>query len=161
MSPTQTRSPQEAKQLARDVARNLEARRRKRKVVVILLVVALIVAAIMFFGFGGGFGFGKGKGKGAGPGSGTGAVAASPDAGPPRCMVRVTVEGIAVDGKTATQAEAVETCKARGAADVVVTGDARQGAWDDLEAAFEAAGVAVYQRGGAGSGTGSGSGSGR
>jgi hypothetical protein len=151
MSPTRPRH--DPKQLAKDVARNLDARRRKRKLIMIALVVALIALAIMFFGFGGGFGFGKGKGKGAGTGSGS--VAAAPDAGPARCTVRVTVEGITVDGKQATQAEAVATCEARGAADVVVTGDARQGAWDDLKKAFEEAGVAVYQRAGSGAGSGS------
>jgi hypothetical protein len=59
-------------------------------------------------------------------------------------MVRVTSEGIAVDGAKATKDEAVDACKKLGAAEVVVTGDARQGAWDELKAAFEAAGVPVF-----------------
>jgi hypothetical protein len=75
--------------------------------------------------------------------SGTGS--GSSDA-PKRCDVRVAAAGISVDGKPATQVEAVAACKGRPGADVVVTGDARQGDWDDLRAAFDASGIAIYLR---------------
>jgi hypothetical protein len=132
----------DARQIAKDVAVAVDRRRRNRKLLVLGLVAALIVAAVLFFGFGGGFGFGKGEGKGEGKGSG--ATTAISDAGPARCTVRVTAEGISVDGKLGDQAAAVAACKTAGAADVVVTGDARQGVWDDLRAALDGAGVAIH-----------------
>lgn len=131
------------KQLAKDVARHMDARRRRRKLFLVALLIAAIVAAVLYLGFGRGWGFGKGSGPGKGSGTGP-SVAALVDAGPSRCEVRVTSEGIAVDGAKATTAEAVDACKKLGAAEVVVTGDARQGAWDKLKAAFETAGVPVF-----------------
>ena len=47
-------------------------------------------------------------------------------------------------GKIVKRDVAVTKCKKTSGADVVVTGDARQGDWDELRAALEAAGVAVY-----------------
>jgi hypothetical protein len=90
---------------------------------------------------------GKGWGLGGkGDGSGSGAGSASPrtsisDAGPRRCMVRIAASGIAVDGKPATVEEAVTACKSVEDAEVLVTGGARQGDWEDLEAAFKQAGI--------------------
>jgi hypothetical protein len=136
------------RRLARDVAKHIERRRRRRKVVTLAVVIAAIVAAVLYLGFGRGWGFGKGKGEGAG--AGTGSAAALVDAGPRRCALRVTAEGITVDGEVMTRAQAVDACKTVGAADVVVTGDARQGVWDELRAGLEAAGIAVFQKGGAG-----------
>jgi hypothetical protein len=139
--------PTDARRLARDIATNLDRRRRRRKTLVVVLLIAAIIAAVLYLGFGRGFGFGKGSGTASGTGTNT--TVATADARPARCALRVTAEGITVDGRIATQGEAVDACKAIGSADVVVTGDARQGAWDELRGALEAAGVAVYQKGGA------------
>jgi len=48
---------------------------------------------------------------------------------------------ITVDGKPMSRDDAVAACKATTGADVVVTGDAREGDWQELRAALEAAGV--------------------
>src|SRR5256885_16552472 len=104
------------------------------KYVLVVVVVAAVAVAIYFMSC---------NGHG-GPG-----LSASSSAGsaiPKRCDVRVAATGITVDGKPATRAEAVTICKNRPGADVVVTGDARQGDWDDLRAAFDASGIAVYVR---------------
>ena len=97
-----------------------------------------------------GFTTGKGLGLGGGSGPGDGeerrGIAAIPDAGPTRCAIRLSAAGITVEGKAATQAEAIAACKATTGADVLVTGDARQGDWDDLRAALEAAGIAYFTR---------------
>jgi hypothetical protein len=153
------------KQLAKDVASELAARQRRKKLLVLALVAALIIAAIMYlqFGKGWGLGGGKGKDKGTGPGSAQG-IAAMIDAGPARCSVRVSAEGITVDGAKATRDEVVAHCKKTDGAMVVVTGDARQGDWDELRAALQAVGVKIYIRGQLWDGqdaesTGSGSGS--
>ena len=69
------------------------------------------------------------------------------DAAPPRCQLRVDGEGVALDGRPASVAEAVTACTAAGAADVLVTGDAVQGTWDELRAALDGAGVKTFVRG--------------
>ncbi|HET9990606.1 MAG TPA: hypothetical protein VFQ65_18885, partial [Kofleriaceae bacterium] len=85
---------------------------------------------------------GHGNGSGVGPG-----VVAASDAGPARCTVRVDKSGYSVDAKpSATRDEVVTVCKKTGAAEVTVTGDAREGSWTTLKAALEAAHVAIYQR---------------
>jgi hypothetical protein len=134
------------RQLAKDVATELERRKRRRKLVFIAVWAALIVFAVMYLRCGPGFGLGGGHG--AGPGSGTG-TASTPiaDAGPARCTVRVTSEGITVDGAKMTRDEAVEACKKTEAAMVTVTGDARQGDWEELRAALQAVRVKIYIRG--------------
>jgi len=143
-----TRRPDlDQKRLARDVARELEASRRRRRVVVGLLVIGAIIAAVLYLTCGKGWGVGgKGKGEGAGSGPGTGAVVAV-DAGPTRCALRLAEAGLTVDGKPATRDEAIAACKqTTGGAEVLVTGDARQGDWDDLRAALEAAGIIYTTR---------------
>ena len=67
--------------------------------------------------------------------------------GPKRCVVRVTGRGITVDGTEMTREAAVAACKQTDGALVTVTGDARQGDWDELRAALEAAGVQLFMKG--------------
>lgn len=130
------------KQFAKDVAKQLDRRRMRRKLVVFALFVALIVLAVTYVTCGRGWGLGgAGKGEGSGPGS-----SAPRDAGPSRCAIRVTAEGILLDGARTTPQAAVAACKATTGADVVVTGDARQGDWDALRGALEAAGVPIFTK---------------
>jgi len=127
--------------LARDVAKHLDRRRMRRRLVGWTAILALGVVAAMYLTCGRGFGLGgAGKGSGEGPGSARALVA------PRRCAIRVTVRGITVDGKPAPRDEAVAACKATAGADVVVTGDARQGDRDDLLGALNAAGVPAFLR---------------
>ena len=49
-------------------------------------------------------------------------------------------------GKPATRTKAVAACKSTTGADVIVTGDAREGDWRDLRTALEAAHVPIYAR---------------
>jgi hypothetical protein len=128
--------------LARDVAKELAKRSRRRRLAFVGVVAALIAGALLYLRCGAGWGFGGGSGAGKGPGPGGGsAKTATKDAGPKRCTVRLDAKGLALDGKRATQAEALAACKKAGRADVVVTGDARQGDWDALRQALDEAGV--------------------
>ena len=130
------------KRMASEVAKQLDRRHLRRKVFILALLAAAIVFAVTHLTCGKGFGIG---GKGDGTGSGT-TTATAIDAAPARCAVRVHAKGISVDGKDVTREQAVTACKATKSADVVITGDARQGDWDALRAAFDEAGVAVYTR---------------
>jgi hypothetical protein len=58
------------------------------------------------------------------------------DAGVTRCALRLTAAGITVDGKSMTREEAITACKATQGADIIVTGDARTGDWEDLQKAM-------------------------
>jgi hypothetical protein len=129
-----TDAKREARRLARDVAKHVDRRRMRRRIVLLAAIVAAVIAAILYLRCS--KGWGTGKGQGAGPGS----VAIAPDAAI-RCAIRVAATGITVNGKPATRAEAVAACKPLGTADVVVTGDARAGDWDELRAALDAAGI--------------------
>jgi len=131
-------------QLAKDVASELEWRRRRRKLLFLVVWAAAIAAAVLWLQCGRGWGTG---GKGAGKGAGSGGAAVAPAAGPKRCVVRVSAEGIVVDGKKLSRDEAVAACKQTEGALITVTGDARQGDWDDLKAALDGAGVKIYTRG--------------
>jgi hypothetical protein len=134
------------KAFAKDVAKQLDRRRMRRKLGLWAAFAALIALAVSYVTCGQGFGLGgKGKGKGEGAGSGSAKVTLV-DAGPSRCAIRIAAAGITVNGKPSTRAAAVMACKATSGADVVVTGDARQGDWDELEKALEAAGVSVYMK---------------
>lgn len=125
---------------ARDVAKHLDRRRVHRKLVLWTALLALLAAAAQYLTCGHGFGLG-------GPGKGPGEPGLShPAVAPARCAIRVTARGITVDGKPMQRDEAVTACKATSGADVVVTGDARQGDWDDLRSALDAAGVASFLR---------------
>jgi len=104
------------------------------------MLLALVAAAALYLRCGQGFGLG-GQGKGSGEPGSVRTIAA-----PARCAIRVSASGITVDGKPMRRDEAVAACKATAGADVVVTGDARQGDWDDLRSALDAAGVATFLR---------------
>jgi hypothetical protein len=126
-------------QFAKDVAKQLDRRQRRRRVLFLGGAIGALVLAVLYLRCGRGWGLG-----GKGPGSGTGSAAVVADAGPLRCTIRVAAHGLTVDGKPATRDEAVAACKATTGADVIVTGEARQGDWDALRGALEAAHVAVY-----------------
>jgi len=129
-----TQPPRTDPRLARDVAKHLDRRRMRRRVVVWTALLAAVIAASMYLTCGHGFGLGgAGEGPGEGPGS------ARPLTGPRRCTVRVAATGITVDGKAMSRSQAVAACKAAGGADVLVTGDAREGEWKALKAALESA----------------------
>ena len=78
-----------------------------------------VTAAVLYLRCGSGWGTG---GKGEGKGAGSGGPTTVPAAGPKRCVVRVSAEGIVVDGKKATREEAVAACKTTEGALVTVTG---------------------------------------
>ena len=130
---------------AKQVAKELEKRKRRRRLISLAVVAALVALAITYLQCGSGFGLGGGNGPGKGEGSGI--SKSSPDNEPARCTVRVSSEGIFVDGNKTTRDEAVKLCKKTEGAMVTVTGDARQGDWDELRAALEAVGVKIYLRG--------------
>ena len=133
--------------LAKDVATELHRRGRRRRLTFLILWVAVIVALLLYLRCGRGWGIG-GDGADEDPGSATSAGSGSAEtAGPRRCVVRISSEGITVDGAKMSRDEAVAACKRTEGALITVTGDARQGDWDDLEAALEAAGVPIYSRG--------------
>jgi hypothetical protein len=128
---------------AKQIAKQLDRRQMRRKLLVLAAVVAAIIAAITYLTCGQGFGLGgKGKGSGSGQGSGPGSGMVV-DAGPKRCAIRIDASGTSVDGKPGTPDQIVAICKATTGADVTVTGDARQGDWDTLRAALEAAEVPI------------------
>jgi hypothetical protein len=145
------------KDLARDVAKELNAQRRKRKIATYGVFGLLLAGAMMFVRCGSGWGIGGGDGIGAGKGSGTDNEKGS---AAQRCTVRVSAEGIFVGGTKRTRDEAVKICKKTDGAMVTVTGDARQGDWDELRAALQAVGVKIYIRGELWDGSASPSGSG-
>jgi hypothetical protein len=76
------------------------------------------------------------------------------DAAPPavddarieRCRLRLDGAGLTLGGEPVELDDAVEACRAAGAADLVVTGDATFGTFEEVRAALEEAGVEVYQR---------------
>jgi hypothetical protein len=129
------------RRFAKDVARELDKRNRRRRMLFLLFALALAVLAVLYVRCGSGWGLG-GNGKGAGNGSGTTAT----DAGPRRCSIRVAAGGITVDGKPATRNQALEICRRTAGADVVITGDAREGDWAQLKAALESAKVQIFVR---------------
>lgn len=131
------------KQLAKDVAKNLDRRRMRRRAVTFVGLAAAIALAVTYLTCGRGWGIG-GTGKGESEALGSAIVR---DARPRRCMIRISAAGITVDGKPAKQKAAIAACKDTAGADVVVTGDARQGDWDDLRTALEHANIAVYKLG--------------
>jgi hypothetical protein len=139
-------SPPPPRRSARERARR---RRRVARVLFWLGVIVALVLAIMLIRCGGGFGFGDGKGLGGGKGKGPGAGSAGPGAGimaPARCQVRVDAAGVSLAGEPTTIAAAVAACRATTGADVLIT-DARQGTWDELRAALDAAGIPSLVRG--------------
>ena len=127
---------------AKEVAKHLDRRQQRRKLVVGTTFVGLAVLAALYLRCGHGWGLG-GTGSGNGTGAGSGSAVATADAGPKRCQIRVEPKQILVDGAPHTRDQAVAICRHTAGADVVVTGDARHGDWEDLRAALEAAKVDV------------------
>ncbi len=117
------------------------------RLLVVGLFIAAAVLAFLYLQCFGGWGVGgKGKGEGEGKGSARPALTVR-DAGVPRCQLRVDSQGISVNGSAGDVAAALAACKKAGAADVVVTGAARQGQWDALKSALEGAGVQSFVHG--------------
>lgn len=134
-------------ELAKNVAKQLDKQRRRRKLRTYALFGVLLIGAIMFVRCGSGWGLGgNGKGEGKGPGKGRGSGATKGSAAQ-RCTIRVAADGIFVDGAKQSRDEAVALCKKTDGAMVTVTGDARQGDWDELREALQAVGVKIYIRG--------------
>lgn len=123
---------------AKDVARELDKRHRRRRLLILGGWAVLVVLAALYLRCGRGWGLGGGGGTGTGQGSGSGAAV------PHRCQIRVTAKGLERDGKPATLDAIVSGCPQ--GVDVVVTGDARQGDWDALRGALEAAHVPTFTR---------------
>lgn len=134
-------------------------RRRVRRLVLWGGLAALVILILLYARCRGGLGLGGGTSSGALRGSAATATAldaapaaasaadAGTDAAPPRCQVRVDAQGVTLDGKPATVDAAIAACRTAGAADVLVTGDAVQGTWDQLRTGLEAAGVKTFVRG--------------
>jgi hypothetical protein len=141
--------PTADRRLAKDVAKHLDRRRMRRKLLVWALLVGALVLAALYATCGSGWGLGgKGKGKGAGSGPGSGSVQgllSTTDAGPRRCAIRIAAGGITADGKPATVEQAVAACKDATAAEILVTGGAREGDWEDLKVALERAKIQILR----------------
>jgi len=131
------------KRFVKDVAIQVDRRQRNRRRLFVLFWLLVILGALVYLRCGQGWGLG-GAGFGTGAGKGTGTATTIPP--PNRCVVRVSAEGISVDGKLMKASEAVAACRKTEGALVTVTGDARQGDWDELRVAFEAARVKIYTR---------------
>jgi hypothetical protein len=132
------------RRLARDVARELERRARRRRLAFLVLLAGLVAFAVMYVRCGGGWGLG-GDGKGEGPGGGSNGSSVKLQSGK-RCEIFIAKEGITVDGKSMTRAEAVEACAKKGGADIDVAGDARHGDVEALKAALEQKKLQVFVR---------------
>lgn len=124
---------------AKEVARELDRRHRRRRLIILGGWALLVVLAALYLRCGRGWGVGGGSG-----GTGGGSGSAAQPAPSQRCQVRVTAKGTELEGKPATAGEIVAAC-ARGV-EVVVTGDARQGDWDTLRSALDAAHVPTFTR---------------
>ena len=144
---TQPRPPHD-RQFVRDIAKQIDRRRARRRTVRWFLLLVLVALAALYVRFGQGLGLPGVPGL-----SGLSQSSESSDEpqslyersnAPRRCAIRVTPSGITLDGKPATREAAVAACKATSGADVVVTGDTREGDWQALRAALEAAGVRYF-----------------
>jgi hypothetical protein len=120
---------------AKAIAKELDRRRLRRRLVWLAIWGTAIVLAAIYLRCGRGWGTG-------GKGPGSGGTASSSDHH--RCMLRVSAGGITVDDKPATREQAVGRCKVAGGADVIVTGDARQGDWDELRRALDDGKVPMF-----------------
>ena len=124
------------------LAKELDRRRLRRRLMIYLGLLAAAIAAAVYLRCGKGWGTG-GKGPGAG---GSAVVTAAPNDAAARCSLRLAADGLTVDGKAATRDEAITACKGKTGADVLITGDARQGDWDELRDALEAARIPFFTR---------------
>lgn len=84
---------------------------------------------------------------GGGGGGGTGGTTGIPTPCP--CKLRLSPAGLTHDGHASSAEAVVAACQACGKAELVVTGDTKQGDADALVIALEKAGITVYRKGGA------------
>ena len=113
-----------------------------------LLIIAAAVAAALLLGWcsRGWFGAGTGSDE-AKQASKTQPqpVAQLPvDAGPSGCRLRIDKSGVQLDSKPITIDDAVTACKVAGRADLVVTGESKYGAVEELKRKLTSAGVRFY-----------------
>jgi hypothetical protein len=124
---------------------------RKRRVPWLLLIlVAALAAFLLYAECGGSWGLGTGGSDDIGASSTDSPrkpAVTLPDAGAPRCQLRLGADGITVDERAVSQEEALAVCKKAGGADVVVSGGARPGDWGALRTRLEADGIATFVRG--------------
>jgi hypothetical protein len=133
----------------RPAAGTARPRRRKGRALVLLLVLVALIALVLRCGAGFGLGgLGLGEGEGDVDRDRTSRPAVGGERGPPpaprRCKLRLDARGLTDEGQVVSLEAAPSRC--RGGADLVVTGDARQGQFDALAAAFERARVPLYRR---------------
>lgn len=126
-------------EFAKSVAKELDRRHRRRRTAIFGSLLLLVALGAMYLRCGPGFGLG-----GWGPG-GEGSATVKTETAPRRCQLRLAATGLTIDGKPGTRDEAVAACKAVGA-DLVITGDAREGDVHDLRDALDAVHVPVYVR---------------
>ena len=121
-------------------------RLRKGRVIAGAGLIGLIAAALMFLRCGQDFGLGGGDGEA--PETPVVADAAPPpaDAAPARCLLRLDADGLTLEGAPLTVEGAVEACRAAGAAELVVTGDASFGLRERLRQALRAAALELYEK---------------
>ena len=129
----------EQKPSAKAVAKELDRIHRRRRLLILGGWAVLVILAALYLRCGRGWGLG-----GTGTGGGSGSAAATAPAVPHHCQVRVTAKGLELEGKPSTQGAIVASCPQ--GVDVVVTGDARQGDWDALKAALDAAKIPTFTR---------------
>ena len=123
------------------LAREIDRRRARRRLLTFIVLMGAAIAALFYLRCGKGWGTG-GKREADGPKG----IAALPDAGPTRCALRLTATGLTLDGKPTTREAAIAACKRTTGADVLISGDARQGDWDALRGALEAASIEFFTR---------------
>lgn len=121
------------------------AKPRRRKTPLLAALAAIAAALALLYaecgarlGLGGGGGIGTPRPADEAPRTDDGGVAA-------RCKLRLDAAGLTRDGKPVAPHEAAEACRA-GGAELVVTGDAREGDLAAIRAAFEAGGVVLLVR---------------
>jgi hypothetical protein len=131
--------------------------RRRSRWAVRGIFAAVLAALLGYIRCGAQLGVGGGAGapsQPSQPGAERVTAPAPPDAPVARCQLRLDGGGLWLLGPTGQAptevAAAVAACTAAGGADVVLTGEARQGAWDELRAALDAAAVPSFVRGAAG-----------
>jgi hypothetical protein len=124
------------------LAKELDRRRVRRKLTIYSGLLAAAIAALVYLRCGSGWGTG---GKGAGSGGGSARLVAPNDSAA-RCSLRLAADGLTIDGKAGTRDDAIAACKTKTGADVLITGDARQGDWDELRDALEASKIPFFTR---------------
>ncbi len=120
----------------KQVAKHLDRRQRRRRLIVLSTVLALAILAILYLRCGRGLG-----GRDEGTGSAQPLATPIPDAAPrTHCALRLAAAGLSLDGESTSSDAAIAACK-QATIEVLVTGDARQGDWDKLREALDAASI--------------------